>query len=86
MGKRLLIVESPGKTRKLSQILGSEWIVKASMGHVRELASDGIDSLNFDLEGNSVHCRYVMRGDRGKETIQQLQSAVKQVETVDSRY
>ncbi len=82
MGKRLLIVESPGKTRKLSQILGSEWIVKASMGHVRELASDGIDSLGFDLEGNSVHCRYVARGDRGKETIHQLQSAVKQVDTV----
>jgi len=82
MGKRLLIVESPGKTKKLSQILGPEWIVKASMGHVRELASDGIDSLGFDLEGNSVHCRYVVRGDRAKETIQQLQSAVKQVETV----
>jgi len=82
MGKRLLIVESPGKTKKLSQILGSEWIVKASMGHVRELASDGIDSLGFDLESNSVHCRYVARGDRGNETIQQLQSVVKQVETV----
>jgi len=82
MGKRLLIVESPGKTKKLSQILGSEWIVKASMGHVRELASDGVDSLGFDLEGNSVHCRYVMRGDRSKETIQQLQSALKQVDSV----
>lgn len=82
MGKRLLIVESPGKTKKLSQILGSGWIVKASMGHVRELASDGIDSLGFELEGNSVHCRYVVRGDRGKETIQQLRSALKQVETV----
>lgn len=82
MGKRLLIVESPGKTRKLSQILGPEWIVKASMGHVRELASDGIDSLGFDLEGSSVHCRYVVRGERGKEAIQQLQSAVRQVETV----
>jgi len=40
-----------------------------------ELASDRVDSLGFDLKGNSVHCRYVA-GRRAKETIQQLQSAV----------
>jgi DNA topoisomerase-1 len=82
MPTKLFIVESPGKIKKLSQILGSDWIVKASMGHVRELASDGIDSLGFDLSGDRVQCRFVPRGERGKDTIQQLRSAVRQVQTV----
>lgn len=82
MASRLLIVESPGKVKKLSQILGSDWLVKASMGHVRELANDGEDSLGFDLDGEAVRCRFMLRGDRGKQTIQQLRAAVKQVNTV----
>ena len=56
---RLLLIESPGKIKKLSQILGAGWLVKASMGHVRELANDGEDALGFDLEGERVVCRYL---------------------------
>lgn len=52
------------------------------MGHIRELANDGEDALGFDLSGNSVTCRFIARGTRGKETIQTLRSAVKQVQTV----
>ena len=73
----LLLIESPGKLKKLSQILGSGWIVKASMGHVRELASDGEDSLGFDLAGDRVYCRYQPRGPRGKKTLAELRNALK---------
>jgi DNA topoisomerase I len=79
---KLLIVESPGKVKKLSQILGSDWLVRASMGHIRELANDGEDSLGFDLQDDTVRCRFMARGTRGKETIQTLRSAVQQVKTV----
>lgn len=82
MPTKLLIVESPGKVKKLSQILGSDWLVKASMGHVRELANDGIDSLGFELASGKVKCRFVPRGSRGKETIAQLKTAVQNVKTV----
>ena len=82
MPKRLLVVESPGKIQKLSQILGSEWIVRASCGHIRELSDEGEDSLGFVMDGNSVQCRYVPRDERAKETIQQLKAAVKQVNEV----
>lgn len=82
MATKLLIVESPGKVKKLSQILGSDWIVKASMGHIRELANDGDDSLGFDLNDQTVRCRFMARGTRGKDTIQMLRSAVQQVKTV----
>jgi DNA topoisomerase-1 len=82
MPTKLLIVESPGKVKKLSQILGSDWLVRASMGHVRELANDGMDSLGFELEAGKVRCRFVPRGTRGKDTIAQLKSAVQKVKTV----
>lgn len=78
----LLLIESPGKSRKLSQILGSGWIVKASLGHIRELADDGEDALGFDLLDNRVECRYTPRGARSKQVLAELRQAVKQADTV----
>jgi DNA topoisomerase I len=82
MPKRLLVVESPGKVKKLSEILGSEWIVRASCGHIRELSDQGEDSLGFSMDGGNVRCNYVPRDQRSKETIQQLKTVAKQVSEV----
>jgi DNA topoisomerase-1 len=73
----LLLIESPGKLKKLGQILGSGWIIKASMGHVRELANDGIDSLGFDLGDDAISCRYQPRDARSKKVLSELRQAVK---------
>lgn len=78
----LLLIESPGKSKKLSQILGSGWIVKASMGHVRELANDGEDALGFDLRDRHIECRYEPRGAKGKKVLSDLRQAVKQADAV----
>ncbi|NJM57707.1 MAG: type IA DNA topoisomerase [Synechococcales cyanobacterium RU_4_20] len=78
----LLLIESPGKIRKLSQILGPGWIVKASVGHVRELANDGEDSLGFDLGERTVDCRYVPRSPKAKQILTELRQAVKQADAV----
>jgi DNA topoisomerase I len=82
MTKRLIIVESPGKVKKLSQILGSDWIVRASCGHIRELSNDGEDSLGFTMDGNTIECRYVPRDQQAKENIQKLKAAAKGVSEV----
>ena len=39
MAAHLVIVESPGKTKKINEILGSGYRVRASFGHVRDLPS-----------------------------------------------
>jgi DNA topoisomerase I len=78
----LLLIESPGKLKKLGQILGPGWIVKASMGHIRELANDGEDALGFDLEGTQIHCRYEPRDARAKKVLAELRQAVKQANAV----
>lgn len=78
----LLLIESPGKIAKLKQILGSDWIVKASMGHVRELADDGEDALGFELAEATVQCRYVPRDAKAKKVLADLRQAVKQADRV----
>ena len=37
MTKKLFIVESPGKIKKLGTILGNDYVVAASVGHVQDL-------------------------------------------------
>jgi DNA topoisomerase-1 len=46
-GKNLVIVESPAKAKTINKYLGDAFIVKASMGHVRDLPSSG---MGVDLE------------------------------------
>ena len=46
-GKKLVIVESPAKAKTINRYLGDSFIVKASMGHVRDLPSKG---LGIDVE------------------------------------
>jgi DNA topoisomerase I len=78
----LLIVESPGKIKKLKSILGANWNVKASVGHIRQLANDGEGSLGFEIEQDRIECRYVARDDRAKQTIAGLKTAAKQADEI----
>jgi DNA topoisomerase IA len=65
--RNLLIVESAGKIKKLKTILGSDWDVKASIGHIRQLANDGDGALGFDLGADTIDCRYIPRDERAKQ-------------------
>ncbi len=48
---KLMVVESPNKIKKLESILGSDWKVMASVGHIRDLPRNdlGIEHPDFTL-------------------------------------
>ncbi|VFP80425.1 type I DNA topoisomerase [Candidatus Erwinia haradaeae] len=55
MGKALVIVESPAKAKTINQYLGGDYIVKSSVGHIRDLPINGSSfykSTDFITGGN----------------------------------
>src|SRR3954453_20976968 len=75
-GKTLVIVESPAKAKTINKYLGDDYIVKASMGHVRDLPSKG---MGVDLE--TFEPEYVLIEERGKDKlIGELKRLAKQSE------
>lgn len=82
MAKNLLLIESGGKIKKLKSILGKDWTIKASMGHIRELAKDGDDALGFVMKGDRVYVRFQPRNPKARSVIKDLKEAVKVAERV----
>ena len=61
-GKNLVIVESPGKIKKLQEALGNDFVVKASIGHIRDLDENG---LSIDIADN-FRPKYVVPAEKKK--------------------
>ena len=71
----LVIVESPSKARTVGRFLGKNYVVLASMGHVRDLPKD------WDVEDidNNFQAPYV---NTKKTLISEIKKAAKQAESV----
>ncbi|MGB8713505.1 MAG: type I DNA topoisomerase [Onishia taeanensis] len=48
MGKSLVIVESPAKAKTINKYLGNDFIVKSSVGHIRDLPTSGSGKASSD--------------------------------------
>ncbi|MFK7917947.1 MAG: type I DNA topoisomerase [Ilumatobacter sp.] len=72
MSKPLVVVESPAKAKTLTKLLGSDYDVRASVGHVSDLPSKG---LNIDTE-NGFKPTYELT-ERGKTVVKDLKAALK---------
>jgi len=77
MGKSLLIVESPSKAKTIQKYLGPDFIVKSSVGHVRDLPKDDI---GIDLE-HQFTPRYTTIHGKGK-ILSEIQSAARKADRV----
>lgn len=72
MPKQLLIVESPAKSKTIGKFLGSDYVVKSSYGHIRDLKTSG---MGIDIEGGFVP-QYEVTEDKEK-LVTDLQKAAK---------
>lgn len=77
MAKSLVIVESPAKARTINKYLGSDYAVKASMGHVMDLPKR---DLGVDIE-KDFRPTYVPIPSR-KNIIQELKAAAGKAQAV----
>lgn len=59
MCKSLVIVESPIKAKTISKYLGNKYIVKSSVGHVRDLISN--KSKNKTNLKRSIHLLWIFK-------------------------
>lgn len=77
MAKNLVIVESPAKAKTIEKYLGKDFVVKSSMGHVRDLAK-GDGSIDVDQD---FAPKYIVSSDK-KKVITELKKLAKEAELV----
>ena len=49
---KLVIVESPTKSKTIGHYLGEDYVVEASVGHIRDLAISGKGGFGVDVEND----------------------------------
>lgn len=76
-GKNLVIVESPGKVKTIQKYLGKEYLVKASIGHIRDLQEK---KLGVDV-AHGFQPEYVVPADK-KKVVAELKKLSSAAETV----
>ncbi len=77
MPKNLVIVESPAKAKTIEKFLGSDYVVKSSYGHIRDL-DKGDDAIEVN---NHFKPKYIVPSDKAK-VVSELKKLVKESETV----
>ena len=83
MGKKLLIVESPAKAKTIGKYLGSEFVVKSSVGHIRDLPKEnGAISIKPLGEGKwSFAAKYEIPAEK-KKVVAELKDAASKADEI----
>nr|AGH89262.1 DNA topoisomerase I [uncultured bacterium] len=82
-----MIIESPGKRKKLKQILdklqpGVDWRIEASVGHIRDLPARGQEEGQIVTGVKADFTPVYELSDRGKEIVGKLKKLAKEAEEV----
>lgn len=78
--KKLVIVESPSKSKTIEKYLGSDYEVVSSKGHIRDLSTSGKGGLGIDVE-NNFEAKYTIDKEKTK-LVKELQTKAKKAEKV----
>ena len=71
---KLVIVESPAKCTTIKRYLGEDYVVMASLGHIRDLATSGKDGLGVDIN-NGFSPTYIINKDK-QHIVRELKNAM----------
>lgn len=77
---KLVIVESPAKCTTIKRYLGDNYIVMASLGHIRDLATSGKDGLGVDVN-NDFSPTYIINKDK-QHIVRELKNAMDKCDEV----
>lgn len=77
MSKNLVIVESPAKAKTIEKFLGKDYVVKSSIGHIRDMPKK---DMGIDIE-NNFQPTYAISSDK-KKVVADLKKSVKLAEKV----
>ena len=80
MGKNLVIVESPAKSKTIEKYLGNGYKVVSSKGHIRDLATTGKYGLGVDIDNNFIPSYTYISGK--KKLVNELKKEVKDADKV----
>ena len=83
-GKNLVIVESPSKAKTINKYLGSDYVVLASVGHVRDLPSRNPKGVKDPVPGVKIEKRFTPSYEvlSGKEkVVSELRRAAKDAQS-----
>ena len=76
MNKNLVIVESPAKAKTIEKFLGSDYTVKSSYGHIRDLKKK-----SFSINENTFEPEYEIPEDK-EHVVSELRKLAKNAQTV----
>jgi len=62
MNKKLIIVESPSKSKTIASYVGNDVLVLSSKGHIRDLATSGSEGLGLDVNNDFAPNYIVIKG------------------------
>ena len=75
MKKKLVIVESPSKSKTIEKYLGNDYKVVSSLGHIRDLSTSGKFGFGVDLEKHFKPDYKIIKGK--KKLVTELKKQVK---------
>ncbi|WOJ94245.1 type I DNA topoisomerase [Congregibacter variabilis] len=78
MGKSLVIVESPAKARTINKYLGNDFVVKSSVGHIRDLPTAG-SAKTTDAKERAAKAAQTRKMSPDEKAVQKKQRAREQL-------